>query len=63
MISEEINGTIIASPGNKEIEFRNINIEYSNTYGVIYTPTDKNYNVLVSFNNISYRGTKLAYNP
>ncbi len=63
MISEEINDTIIASPGNKEIEFRNINIEYSNTYGVVYTPADKTYNVLVSFNNISYRGTKLTHNP
>lgn len=63
MISEDINDTIVASLGNKEIEFRNINIEYSNTYGVVYTPSNKDYNVLISFTNVSFRGTKLVYNP
>lgn len=63
MISEDINDTIVASLGNKEIEFRNINIEYSNTYGVVYTPSNKDYNVLISFTNVSFRGTKLVYIP
>ena len=64
MNSGEKEDTICASINNNEITIRNINIIYTNPYGVVYVPVDKNYsNVLTSYDNIKFNGTELSFNP
>lgn len=64
MNSTEATDTIVSSPTNKEVVVRNININYSNTYGVIYAPLDSNYyGLLTTYDHINFHGTRLAYNP
>lgn len=64
MNSTSDSDTIIASKTNKEVVVRNMNINYTNTYGVIYVPLDTNYiGILTTYNNINFNGTRLAYNP
>lgn len=64
MNSTSDSDTIIVSKNNKEVVVRNMNINYTNTYGVIYVPLDTNYiGILTTYNNINFNGTRLAYNP
>lgn len=64
MNSTSDSDTIIVSKTNKEVVVRNMNINYTNTYGVIYVPLDTNYiGILTTYNNINFNGTRLAYNP
>lgn len=64
MNSVEVTDTIMVSSTNKEIVVRNININYSNTYGVVYVPLDTNYaGILTTYDSINFNGTRLAYNP
>ena len=62
--STEATDVIMVSSTNKEIVVRNININYPNTYGVIYVPLDTNYaGILTTYDSINFNGTRLAYNP
>lgn len=55
--------TIVAVTTNKEFIIRNMNINYTNTYGVVYVPLDSNYiGLLTTYENINYNGTRLVYN-
>lgn len=63
MNSNEVSDTICAGVYNKEIEFKNINIEYTNSNGCCYVPVDKSYSVLVTYNNVVFNGTQLSFNP
>ena len=64
MNSSDNTDTIIASIGNKEIKVKNIDIEYTNSYGVIYIPLDTNYSdIVVSYENINFSGVQLSYSP
>ena len=56
--------TIVVNKNNKEIKVKNIDIEYTNIYGVIYVPSDTNYaGIVVEYNNINFNGTQLSFNP
>ena len=60
MNSTEATDTIVVSRTNKEIIVRNININYSNTCGVIYVPLDSNYfGILTTYDHINFHGTSL----
>lgn len=49
---------------NNTVEVRNMKINYTNIYGVIYVPLNKNYsNTVVIYNNIVFNGTQLSFNP
>lgn len=62
--SSDVNDTIVANVLNKEIQFRNINIEYTNPYGVIYVKEDSNYaSVLSVFDNVVFTGPQLLFAP
>lgn len=64
MNSVEVADTIVATSSNKEIVVRNMNISYTNTYGVVYVPLDTNYaGILTTYDSINFKGTRLAYNP
>ena len=64
MNSVEVADTIVATSSNKEIVIRNMNISYTNTYGVVYVPLDTNYaGILTTYDSINFKGTRLAYNP
>lgn len=64
MNSTEATDTIVAVSTNKEVVIRNMNINYTNTYGVVYVPLDSNYmGLLTTYVNINFNGTRLAYNP
>lgn len=64
MNSTEMADTIVAVTTNKEVVIRNMNINYTNTYGVVYVPLDSNYiGLLTTYENINFNGTRLAYNP
>lgn len=63
MNSNESTDTIIINSNNKEINFKNIQIEYTNTYGLIYVQENKtNKNVILIYDNVNFTGTKLALN-
>lgn len=56
--------TIIASPNIKEIKIKNMDIEYTNNYGVVYAPAESLYkDVAVTYENINFLGTQLSFNP
>ena len=56
--------TIVANMNNNQIQVKNMNIIYTNPYGVIYVPLDKNYsNLQTIYDNITFNGTQLSYNP
>lgn len=64
MNSNESTDTIIASPNNKEIKIKNMDIEYTNNYGVVYAPAESLYkDVAVTYENINFLGTQLSFNP
>ncbi len=64
MNSVEVADTIVATSSNKEIVVRNMNISYTNTYGVVYVPLDTNYaGILTTYDSTNFKGTRLAYNP
>lgn len=64
MNSVEVTDTIVATSSNKEIVIRNMNISYTNTYGVVYVPLDTNYaGLLTTYDSINFNGTRLTYNP
>lgn len=64
MNSTEATDTIVAVSTNKEIIVRNMDINYTNTYGVVYVPLDTNYiGLLTTYSNIKFNGTRLSYNP
>lgn len=56
--------TMVANMNNSQIQVKNMNIIYTNPYGVIYVPLDKNYsNLQTIYDNITFNGTQLSYNP
>lgn len=56
--------TICINEYNNEIIVKNLDIEYTNIYGVTYAPIDKKYaNIIVSFENIKFNGTQLIFHP
>lgn len=62
--SSAVDDTILVGAYNSEITLKNMNIISPNCYGIIYVPLDKNYaNTLIIYDNISFNGTQLAYNP
>lgn len=64
MNSCEDSDTFVVDSGDKEIEFRNVDVVYTNTYGLVNViEKNKIYNVLVIFNNVYFMGTKLVINP
>lgn len=64
MNSNASTNTIIASPNNKEIKIKNMDIEYTNNYGVVYAPAESLYkDVAVTYENINFLGTQLSFNP
>ena len=64
MNSNASTDTIIASPNNKEIKIKNMDIEYTNNYGVVYAPAESLYkDVAVTYENINFLGTQLSFNP
>lgn len=48
---------------NERVVIRNVNIESSNTNGVIYAPLDSNYRVITEYNDVIFEGVILSYNP
>lgn len=55
---------ITASLGNKRIFVRNINLTSCNTYGIVCCPSSSEYSdVLIEYNNITFNGVELGYNP
>ena len=58
IISTSLDDTIVMNSKNS-IEIRNIDIEYTNTYGVVYS----NVNAIIIFKNVNFNGTQLSYNP
>ena len=64
MDSNEVLDSVTASENNREIIVKNMDIEYTNTYGVIYVPSLSQYSsVVVTYDNIKFNGTQLSYNP
>lgn len=64
MNSVETTDTISANVNSTSIKVKNINIDYTNIYGVIYVPLDQEYsNILVVYENITFNGTELSFNP
>lgn len=64
MNSVDASETIVMNVGTKNIIVKNLDIEYTNTNGVIYVPLDKSYsNSVIEYNNVYFNGTKLSYNP
>lgn len=64
MNSNASTDTIIASPNNKEIKIKNMDIEYTNNYGAVYAPAESLYkDVAVTYENINFLGTQLSFNP
>lgn len=64
MNSNVASDTINVSSSNKEIQIKNIDIEYTNTYGVFYVQENKSFsNILIVCDNIVFNGTKLIFNP
>lgn len=64
MNSNASTDTIIASPNIKEIKIKNMDIEYTNNYGVVYVPAESLYkDVAVTYENINFLGTQLSFNP
>lgn len=60
---EEVD-TISISTNTKEVIIKNIDIESTNTHGIVFVPLDDNYkDTLITFENIKFRGTELSYNP
>lgn len=56
--------TITVSKFTRQIKVKNIDIEYTNIYGVIYVPSDTNYSgIVVEYNNVNFNGTQLSFNP
>ena len=58
IISTSLDDTIVMNSKNS-IEIRNMDIEYTNTYGVVYSTV----NAIIIFKNINFNGTQLSYNP
>lgn len=64
MNSVESTDTININSNNTEIYVKNMNINYTNIYGVMYTPTDRAYaGIIVVYNDITFNGTQLSFNP
>ena len=62
--SNEVLDSVTANENNIEIIVKNMDIEYTNTYGVIYVPSLSQYSsVVVIYDNIKFNGTQLSYNP
>lgn len=62
--SNEVLDSITVSENTKEVIIKNMDIEYTNTYGVIYVPPLEVYSsVVVTYDNIKFNGTQLSYNP
>ena len=62
--SNEVLDSVTANENNIEIIVKNMDIEYTNTYGVIYVPSLSQYSsVVVIYDNLKLHGTQLSYNP
>lgn len=64
MDSINIADTINVNARNKQIQIKNMNIEYTNIFGILYAEEKKEYSdVVMIYDNITFIGTKLSYNP
>lgn len=64
MKGEEKTNIINVNSQNINITVKNIDIIGLHTYGVIYVPQETIYkNVIIEYNNITYTGIQLSYNP
>lgn len=64
MVSTKQENCIAASPNNKKIVIKNINIIHTNTHSVIYVRGDHDYDdIYLEYNNITFVGVQLVYNP
>lgn len=62
MNSNERLDTIYVNSNNMQVQVKNVDIEYTNTYGVIYVPLE-NIGCVTIYNNIKFNGTQLSFNP
>ncbi len=64
MSSNKEEDTITLTNNTEKIIIKNINIINPNTYGVVYIPQEEKYQkVTIEYNNITFNGTQLSYNP
>ena len=64
MNSNEVLDSITIGENTNEVIVKNMDIEYTNTYGVIYVPPLSQYgSVVITYDNIKFNGTQLSFNP
>ena len=64
MDSINIEDTINVNASNKQIQIKNMDIEYTNSFGIFYAKESVDYkDVVLIYDNITFTGTKLSYNP
>lgn len=64
MNSNKEEDTITLTSNTEKVIIKNINIINPNTYGVVYIPQEEKYQkVTIEYNNITFNGTQLSYNP
>ena len=64
MNSEEVTDTFLVNLNNEEIKVKNMDIEYTNPYGVMCIPMSTSYNdIITTYENINFNGTQLSFNP
>lgn len=64
MDSIDMQDTINVNSNNKQIQIKNMDIEYTNIFGVLYAEEKTNYSdVVLIYDNITFNGVKLSYNP
>ncbi len=64
MVSTGQADTIAASPNNKKIIIKNMNIVHTNNHSMIYVRGDHTYDdIYLEYNNITFNGVQLIYNP
>ncbi len=64
MNSIENTDVITASPTNRRIIFKNMDVSSVNPFGIIHVPVYTTYkNVCTEYNNIKFNGTEMGFNP
>lgn len=64
MNSVENTDVITASPTNRRIIFKNMDVSSVNPFGIIHVPVYTTYkNVCTEYNNIKFNGTEMGFNP
>lgn len=62
MNSNEKLDTIYVNINKMQVQVKNVDIEYTNTYGVVYVPLE-NIGCVTIYDNIKFNGTQLSFNP